>query len=131
MSLDKATIIKYRLERAYETIEEAKILGMTNHWNTVANRLYYACFYAVIALLFHHDFRTKSHDGVRIILSKEFIKNGILPKELGSFYGELFNKRQESDYKDIKRFTQEEIEPLISKAEQFIEKIKSLLVDNL
>ncbi len=131
MSIDRASIIKYRLERADETIEEAKILASTNHWNSVANRLYYACFYAVTALLFQEDLRTKSHDGVRTLLSKEFIFTGRFPKALGAFYGQLFNKRQEGDYDDNKRFGKEEIEPLIPEAERFIENIKTLIIKEL
>ena len=130
MNIDKEAIIKYRLERANESIEEAKILAEAKHWNSVANRLYYACFYAVIGLLFQGGFRTKSHDGVRILLSNEFVKTGKLANEFGKFYGELFNKRQESDYKDIKRFTEDEIIPLIPKAENFIEINKALIKEN-
>jgi uncharacterized protein (UPF0332 family) len=58
MNYKRETIIKYRIDRAFETLEEAKILSTGNHWNTVANRLYYACFYIVIALLFKNSFRT-------------------------------------------------------------------------
>ena len=43
--------IKYRFHRAEESFEEALILAKEERWNAVINRLYYACFYAVIALL--------------------------------------------------------------------------------
>jgi hypothetical protein len=43
-------IIRYRLERAEETYQEALLMRREKHWNTCANRLYYACFYAVSAL---------------------------------------------------------------------------------
>jgi uncharacterized protein (UPF0332 family) len=120
-------IIDYRLSRSYETIEEAKLLATANHWNTTANRFYYACFYAVIALLLKNNVNTKSHSGARIVLSKLFVKTGKLSENAGWIYGDLFNKRQESDYKDVKIFTKEEIEPLIPQAEEFIEMIKKLL----
>lgn len=38
-------LVNYRLERARESIEEAKILMERGHINTFINRLYYACFY--------------------------------------------------------------------------------------
>ncbi len=44
-------LIKYRHSRALETFQEALILARENYWNATANRLYYACFYAVSALL--------------------------------------------------------------------------------
>lgn len=43
--------IKYRLNRAGESLEEAVLLAENNKWNAVINRWYYACFYAVNALL--------------------------------------------------------------------------------
>ena len=43
--------IKYRLQKANETISETKILIENKFWNTAINRMYYACFYAVGALL--------------------------------------------------------------------------------
>jgi uncharacterized protein (UPF0332 family) len=41
--------IKYRFHRSEETLEEALILAEKEKWNAVINRLYYSCFYAVIA----------------------------------------------------------------------------------
>jgi uncharacterized protein (UPF0332 family) len=76
--------------------------------------LYYACFYAVLGLLTKNDTRIKTHE------------TDLLPKEMGKFYSNLFSKRQESDYLEMKRFTQIEIEPLIIEAEKFIRIIKGI-----
>ena len=35
-------LIKYRIQRAKESLIEARILSQSGHWNTVTNRLYYA-----------------------------------------------------------------------------------------
>ena len=52
MTLEEAALVRYRLERAREAIDEARLLFETGHLHTYVNRLYYACFYAVSALLF-------------------------------------------------------------------------------
>lgn len=41
---------KYRYHRSEESFDEAHILSGYGRWNAVINRLYYACFYAFIAL---------------------------------------------------------------------------------
>ena len=41
------TLIHYRLERAQESLDEARLLADAGRWNTCVNRLYYSCFYAV------------------------------------------------------------------------------------
>ena len=49
-------LMHYRMERADEALEEAAILSERCHYNAAVNRLYYACFYAVQALLLKHHF---------------------------------------------------------------------------
>ena len=51
MREETKTLILYRLERAYESLEEAAFLLDKGYANTFVNRLYYACFYAISALL--------------------------------------------------------------------------------
>lgn len=79
-------LINYRISRALETQEEASILFDNEHWNACINRLYYACFYAVNALLVKHGFSSAKHSGVRTIFNKEFIKTNKLPRELGILF---------------------------------------------
>lgn len=43
--------IKYRFRRAEESFDDAVIMIENKKWNSAVNRLYYSCFYAVIALL--------------------------------------------------------------------------------
>jgi len=51
--------IQYRFHRSEETFDEALILAEKERWNAVVNRLYYSCYYAVIALLLKHNFETR------------------------------------------------------------------------
>ncbi|MBQ7531191.1 MAG: HEPN domain-containing protein [Paludibacteraceae bacterium] len=48
---ERNAIVQLRLERAYQTLEEAKGNMTMKYWHVVANRLYYAAYYAVSALL--------------------------------------------------------------------------------
>jgi uncharacterized protein len=44
-------LITYRIERARETLTDARLLADAGRWNSCINRLYYASFYIVNALL--------------------------------------------------------------------------------
>ncbi len=44
-------LVSYRLQRAKETLHEADILIKDSCYNAAVNRLYYACYYAVITYL--------------------------------------------------------------------------------
>ncbi len=48
---EKLEYVAYRIKTAYKTYEAANVLAETGFWNSAVNRLYYAVFYAVNALL--------------------------------------------------------------------------------
>ena len=69
----KKVLIDYRLSQASDSIKEANILlneGMSFH--SVINRLYYAMFYAALALLQEKQMGTSKHIGVISLFDKEF-----------------------------------------------------------
>ena len=129
MSFNKKDLIQYRLEKAWTTYQEAKSLAGSGFWDGAANRLYYSCFYAVIALLAKNDITVTTHNGVRTEFFRNYIKTGILDKEFSSLYSNLMGKRQESDYGDFQNFSTNEISPLINEAESFISKITEIIKD--
>jgi predicted nucleotidyltransferase len=49
---ERSLLIVYRMRRAKETLLEADSLIENGFFNAAVNRLYYACYYAVIALKF-------------------------------------------------------------------------------
>ena len=71
--------MNYRIENAIDTLKEVLDHCDNGYFNTAVKRLYYACYYVASALLVANCIETKSHDGVRQMLGKEFIlTNGIL-----------------------------------------------------
>jgi uncharacterized protein (UPF0332 family) len=116
--------VSYRIRRAKETISETKILIDNKLWNTAINRMYYACFYAVGALLFKNGVETSSHSGSRQKFGQLFIQTGMISKELGKHYSELFEKRQKGDYDDFFDFDEEAVVKLYQPSVDFINAIE-------
>ena len=79
MSYSREELSKYRLERAKESLEESTLLSESGHWNTTANRLYYACFYAASAYLIINNYQASTHSGIKTAFNKELIKSNKLP----------------------------------------------------
>lgn len=99
-------------------------------WNAAANRIYYACFYALTAVFLLQEGKSPlTHAGVKTKFNRDFVQTGKVSLELGRFYSKIFNKRQDADYKDLVTFTADEIEPLIQEAEHFIKTIETLIPD--
>ena len=112
--------INYRFQRAIESYEEALILADNKRWNAVVNRLYYSCFYAVIALLIKNNIETKSHDGARTQFGSNFIKTGQIDKKYGKLFSKLFDYRQKGDYGDLYEYEDVMVSPLIAQVKDFL-----------
>ena len=122
MEWDK-DLFEYRINRAYETLEDAKILASAKRWNSCVNRLYYACFYAVLALLMKDAKSSSKHTGIRSIFNKDYIKTGKIPLKFGQLYNSLFEGRQESDYMPYIYFQEEQVKSWLSQVTLFIDHI--------
>jgi len=82
MRQETKTLILYRMGRAHEALDEALLLLQEGHANTFVNRLYYACFYAVSALLLTKGLSSAKHSGVRALFHQKFVKPGVVDAEL-------------------------------------------------
>ncbi|HBG26370.1 MAG: hypothetical protein A2Y10_11425 [Planctomycetes bacterium GWF2_41_51] len=130
MTNESKELAKYRLERAFQTLDEAKLLFDSGYTNTYVNRLYYACFYAVSALLICEEKSTSKHGQLRAILHKDYVKTGLLSKEMGKHFDLLFQSRQTSDYVDNAVFEPEEVKNWLEKTRLFVEEIQKILIAN-
>jgi len=118
---------KYRIQKAKETIAEVEIQIQNEFWNTAINRMYYACFYAVSALLVKHEIETSSHTGVRQQFGQLFVKTGKFDKKLAKHYTDLFEKRHKGDYNDFFDFDEETVNRLLPISKEFIDRIEDLI----
>lgn len=120
-------LIQYRIQRSIETLAEAKLMFDSGHLYGASNRIYYACFYAVTALLLIRNLSSSKHGGTASLFNRHFIKEGLFPVEMGKFYSRMFDNRQESDYGDIVKFDTDQIKNDLSQAGDFISLIENLI----
>ena len=123
----KDSYIEYRIKKAEESLRDALFLIEKGSWNAAINRLYYSYFYAVLALLYQNNIEVKSHKGVRNQLSQKFIKTGIISKEIGQIYSDLFDFRQKCYYGDFLAFNSKKVGPFVPKVKELIEVRKHML----
>ncbi len=124
---DFGDYITYRFRKAEEAFSDATLLADNNSWNACVNRLYYACFYSATALLLKYGHEAKSHNGIRTVFFREFIKTKRLDKEFGKLYSDLFDWRNKGDYSDFVDFGKEDVIPHLEKVSDFIRRIERLL----
>ena len=123
------SLIRYRLQQADDSIKEATVLlkeGMS--FRAVMNRLYYAMFYTVLALLQEKQIGTSKHAGAISLFDKEFIKSGIFDKNLSMTLHRAFELRQKGDYMEQAEVTKEDVDEIFPKALDFVSKAKTYLL---
>ena len=82
---ERQAVVIFRLQKAEVTLEEAKGNLQMKYWAVVANRLYYAAYYAVSALLIYNGFDAQTHGGIIRLFGLHFISKGIVTRESGRF----------------------------------------------
>ena len=120
-------LILYRLQQADESIQEAKTLAQNSLWLGAINRAYYAMFYTASALVVQKQQLISKQSGVIAFFDKEFVRNGIFPKELSRYLHFAFERRQNSDYGEIFTVNSEEAMQAIIDADLFVERVKDYL----
>lgn len=123
----KRALIAYRIKRADDTLKEAELMFQEGYYNGAINRLYYACYYATIALLLKNDIQAQTHSGVKAMFGLHFVSKKIIPYEIGKTLTSLFEKRQTGDYDDFAIYERQDVENLLQDANEFVRFIKTLI----
>ena len=124
---NRNAVVNYRIERAYIALDQAKKNLEINCLEVTANRLYYAAS----ALLISFGINTKSHEGNIGLFGQKFVITGLLPRELGKLYNQLFQMRLTGDYSDTFGLSSEDVVPNIKLTEDFINQVTALAKQKL
>jgi uncharacterized protein (UPF0332 family) len=108
-------------------LPRANLLLDQSAWRGAQNRAYYAMFYATLALLATRQLGSSKHSGVLGLFDREFVKPGLLPRELSRSLRLAFNRRQSWDYGEVAELDPEEITEMIAGAKLFVRAIEELL----
>ena len=91
------------------------------------NRIYYAIYYAVSALLYTRKFHPKTHLGMKALFSKEFVKNNLITDKQAQIYSTIFAKRFEADYEDFFTTDMDTVQNHLKEATNFIFLIETII----
>jgi len=127
MEFDKDELIKYRVKRAKETAEDARIALENDRLHNAENRIYYAIFYIISALALQNDFSTSKHSQLLSWFNRNYVKTGIVNKEIGRIYKKQFENRLEGDYDDFVELNKEDVGAEYKNMLDFISEIEKLL----
>ncbi|PIV42239.1 MAG: hypothetical protein COY75_07795 [Nitrospirae bacterium CG_4_10_14_0_8_um_filter_41_23] len=124
---EKKTLSKYRLDKAERLLEDAKLLLKEERWESSINRSYYAVLSAAKAALILFGIDPKTHEGVKTMVSKKLVLDGLISKEYGKWFRTLLFEREDVDYADYVIIDPSEAEDAYNNAVRFIEKVKDVI----
>lgn len=124
---ERKVLVANKVMRSRETWRETEGIIESEFWYAAVNRMYYACYYMVSALLLKNGQSARTHGGVIGLFGQYFVRTGKVSSEFGKFYSQLFELRQSGDYDDWKVVTETDVKPLIPLAEQFLDTIEIII----
>jgi len=127
----KQELGEYWLEKAERSYKTAKNEYNEGNYDFCVNRLYYAVFYAVNAVLIIRGQNYKKHSAVRAAIHRDFVKPGTISVEYGKLYDSLLRDREEADYVAFVEFDPEVVKEELNMSRKFIDKFKEIFKEEI
>ena len=120
-----------RLNLAKETMRDADLLFANGSYRGAANRIYYAVFHCMRAVLALEEVDFKKHSAVISYFRHNYIANGKLPIEFSDLIGITFDLRSDCDYDDNANPEKDDIADLLSRLGKVVEITEKYLKENM
>ena len=124
---ERSIIVSREIEKAERTFDDVLFCARENKWEAAANRLYYALFHAMSALLVSDGHRVKSHRGVLAMFGEHYVRTGLFSKKDGALLSDLVIMRDNADYNCFFEADEEKLKPYLDPTRLLIEKIKQYI----
>ena len=124
---ERSIIVNRELEKAERTFDDVLFCMQEQKWEAAANRLYYALFHAMSALLISDGRQVKSHRGVMAMFGEHYVRTEIFSKKDGALLSDLVIMRDNADYNCFFEADEEKLSPFVEPTRMLIEKIKQYL----
>ena len=121
---DRRVLVILELEKSDKTLAEMEVQLQNGLWGLAANRLYYALFHAVSALLISERHEVWTHRGAVNKFSLFYVKTGLFSTAEGKLYSQLQKLREDGDYNCSIDVDQSDVEGRVLPTRQLIDHIK-------
>lgn len=123
---ERKIVVQLELEKSKRILSQIEGLSRLGYWDNIVNRLYYALFHAVSALLIHDGHKVNTHRGAVALFGQHYVKTGKFPLSDGRLYSQLQTMREKSDYNCTYETSRDDIFPLIDLTQDLISRIEKL-----
>ena len=127
---DRKVLVILELEKSDKTLAEMEVQLQNKLWGLAANRLYYALFHAVSALLISERHEVGTHRGAVNKFSLFYVKSGLFSVAEGKLYSQLQKLREDGDYNCSIDIDKADVEEKVKPTLRLISHIKKHIAEN-
>lgn len=125
----RAIIAEQEIAKARSFLGNAVTLADLGMWNVVANRVYYALYHAIMALMVKDGFSPRTHSGLITEFGKEYVLTGKIAPKYSKTLSQMRSIRESCDYDAFYYTTQEEMSPILEAVTELLDIIANQLSD--
>lgn len=127
MQPEQMQLSRYRIERAKEDIQTAKVNIENRLYKGAINRSYYAIFHAIRAVNILDGFDASKHSSVIAHFNRFHVHTGDFEKGTYKIIDSAYRIREKCDYSDFFVVSREDAEKQYRNAGEFIECVEKYL----
>jgi uncharacterized protein (UPF0332 family) len=115
------------LDAASEKFVAGEILANQDYFEDAITRTCYGLLFCARALLLTRDIAVEDPDEVISHFTKEFVKKGMIDKEMGTLLKDVWKLTKKADFSPTFRASDEKIKSFMEKAELFMEQTEDII----
>lgn len=120
-------LANYKLDRALEELDTAKLLMNNGKWKAANNRAYYSIYYAITAVLSLEPIAFRKHKDTLAYFNKNYVHTERFERSLGRKIAKAEKIRHASDYDDFYIASREETAEQLDTAELLIREVRNFI----
>ncbi|MBE9580385.1 MAG: HEPN domain-containing protein [Desulfobacterales bacterium] len=125
--MSRVELARYRMEKTEEFLEDAEDALERRRLMLAVNRAYYTMFTSAKALLALEEKDSSKHSGVISLFNQWIVKPGYFSREISRFFVKAKDLREDADYADFVKITEEDARIQVERASKFFEEAKKSL----
>lgn len=128
MTADARADVAAEMRAADDAFRAAAALIDLGLIRDAASRLYYCAFHATRALLFSVGVHPRSHEALRTLFSRHFVKTGDLSADFSKLLANLESTRLNGDYDTEFSLGAEQLRPDVEKTSELLALVRDILL---
>jgi uncharacterized protein (UPF0332 family) len=121
-------LVRFKLTQAHDALDGVRsVLAAHMDLDFAANGIFYAMFYAVLALLQKRKIPASTQNVTLSLFDREFVQTGVFDWHYSEAVHRAFELRKTCSCEERKTVTRKDVDDLLPLAEEFLKKVEAII----